>query len=133
MRDVVVLGAGLHRYGLYPDKTPVDLALVACAGAFDDSGVRWPDVEVGYCASANQTAFTGHAIAAMLGTFGATMTNLENASASGSAAFREAYLAIRAGLADVAIAIGVDRCVPTGASAPPAGKRPSRPPPIPAR
>jgi len=85
------------------------MATEACQRAFEDAGIEWSDVEVGYCASANQTAFTGHAIARHLGALGATMTNVENASASGSAAFREAYLAVASGLHDVAIAIGVDK------------------------
>ncbi len=109
MREVVVLGAGLHRYGIYPDKTFVAMAVEACERAFTDSGVQWTDIEVGYCASGNQTAFSGHIIARTLGTFGATMTNVENASASGCSAFREAYMAIASGLHDVAIAIGVDK------------------------
>lgn len=109
MRDVVVLGAGLHRYGLYPDKSNIVMATEACQRAFEDAGIEWSDVEVGYCGSGNQTAFTGHAVARNLGTLGMTMTNVENASASGSSAFREAYLAIASGLHDVAIAIGVDK------------------------
>ncbi len=109
MRDVVVLGAGMHRYGLYPEKSFVDMGVEACRLAFEDAGIDWSDVEVGYCASGRQTAFSGHAIARVLGTYGTTMTNVENASASGCAAFREAYLAIAAGLHDVTIAIGVDK------------------------
>lgn len=109
MRDVLVLGAGLHRYGMHPEKDLISMGLEACLRAFEDSVVAWPDIEVGYCASGWQTAFTGHSIASALGTFGATMTNVENASASGSSAFREAYMAIASGLADVAIAVGVDK------------------------
>jgi acetyl-CoA acetyltransferase len=85
------------------------MAVEACLRAFEDAGVPWPDIEVGYCASMNQTRMSGHQIARELGAAGATMTNVENASASGSAAFREAYLAIASGLHDVAIAIGVDK------------------------
>jgi len=109
VREVVVLGAGLHRYGLFPEKGFVAMAVEACLHAFEDAGIQWADVEVGYCASSRQTAFSGHTIASNLGTFGATMTNVENASASGSSALREAYLAIASGLHDVAVAIGVDK------------------------
>ncbi len=83
MRDVVVLGAGMHPYGLYPEKSFVDMGVEACQLAFEDAGIDWSDVEVGYCASGRQTAFSGHAIARVLGTYGTTMTNVENASASG--------------------------------------------------
>jgi hypothetical protein len=37
MRDVVVAGAGLHRYGVFPDKTSIDLGTVAIQRALDDA------------------------------------------------------------------------------------------------
>ena len=109
MREVVVLGAGLHRYGIYPDIPFVFMGVEACKRAFEDAGIQWQDVEVGYCGSVNLKFAPGHIIAGALGTYGATMTNVENASASGSSAFREAYLAIASGMHDVTIAIGVDK------------------------
>jgi acetyl-CoA acetyltransferase len=109
MRDVVVLGAGLHRYGIYPEKPFVFMGVEACLRAFEDAELEWKDIEVGYCGSVNLRTPAGHVIAQALGSYGATMTNVENASASGSSAFREAYLAIASGMHDVAIAIGVDK------------------------
>jgi len=109
MREVVVLGAGLHRYGIYPEKPFFSIGVEACLRAFEDADIQWRDVEVGYCGSVNIPVASGHIIASALGTYGATMTNVENASASGSSAFREAYLAIASGMHDVAIAIGVDK------------------------
>jgi acetyl-CoA acetyltransferase len=44
-----------------------------------------------------------------LGATGIPMTQVENASASGSTAFRMACLEVAAGLADVSIAVGVDK------------------------
>jgi acetyl-CoA acetyltransferase len=46
-----------------------------------------------------------------MGTTGLAITNVENASASGSSAFREAYLAVAAGAHDVVLALGVDKLV----------------------
>lgn len=109
MREVVVLGAGLHRYGIFPEKSFVFMGAEACQHALEDAEVQWQDIEVGYCGSLNLPPMSGHAIGLYLGSYGATMTNVENASASGSSAFREAYLAIASGMHDVAIAIGVDK------------------------
>ncbi|MDP2919772.1 MAG: thiolase family protein [Dehalococcoidia bacterium] len=108
-REVVVLGAGLYRYGIYPEVPYVDMGVTACQRALEDSGLEWQDIEVGYCANTNLPNAAGHIIAGMMGATGITMTNVENASASGNAAFREAYLAVAAGAHDVAIAIGVDK------------------------
>jgi len=109
MRPVVVLGAGLHRYGIYPDTSYVQMGVEATNRALEDAGVQWTDIEVGYCANANLPNAAGHIIAGVMGATGICMTNVENASASGSAAFREAHLAIASGAHDVAIAIGVDK------------------------
>jgi acetyl-CoA acetyltransferase len=109
MREVVVLGAGLHRYGVFPEKHFVTMAVEACQRALEDAGITWDKVEAGYCGSVNLLPGCGQAIAMALGTQGAAMTNVENASASGSSAFREAYLAIASGRHDVVIAIGVDK------------------------
>jgi acetyl-CoA acetyltransferase len=106
---VKVLGAGLYRYGIYPDVPYTVMGIQACENALQDSGVKWADIEVGYCSNTNLHGGAGHVIAGFLGATGITMTNVENASASGNAAFREAYLAIASGACDVAIAIGVDK------------------------
>jgi len=109
VREVLVLGAGLHRYGVFPEKHFVTMAVEACQHALEDAGITWDKIEAGYCGSVNLPPGCGHAIAFALGTNGAAMTNVENASASGSSAFREAYLAIGSGSHDVVIAIGVDK------------------------
>jgi benzoylsuccinyl-CoA thiolase BbsB subunit len=53
----------------------------------------------------------GHRICGKMGATGLAITNVENASASGSSAFREAYLAVAAGAHDVVLALGVDKLV----------------------
>jgi len=109
MREVVVLGAGLHRYGFFPEKHYITMAMEACRQAFEDSGATWNDTDSLYCGSVNLLPGCGHVVAISLGTSGAAVTNVENASASGSSAFREAYLAIASGLHDVVLALGVDK------------------------
>ena len=109
MREVAVLGAGLHPYGVFPEKHFIAMAVEACQRAFEDAEIQWQNVDAGYCGSVNLLPGCGHAIARSLGTNGAAMTNVENASASGSSAFREAHMAIASGMHDVVIAVGVDK------------------------
>ena len=109
MREVVVLGAGIHPYGRFPDKHYVMMAVEACQQAFADSGAAWKNIEAVYCGSVSLLPGCGHAVAFTLGPNGGPVTNVENASASGSSAFREAYLAIASGEHDVALALGVDK------------------------
>jgi len=111
MREVVILGAGLHRYGVFPDKSFVALGVTAIQGGLLDAGCRWEDVDAVYCGTVRLGMSAGHAICQHMGTTGLAITNVENASASGSSAFREAYLAVAAGAHDVVLALGVDKLV----------------------
>lgn len=108
-RDVAVLGAGLYRYGIYPQVLFTSMGVEAVNNSLKDAGIEWNDIEVGYCSSTNLGNAAGHFLARHLGSNGITMTNVENASASGNAAFREAYLAIASGAHDIALAVGVDK------------------------
>jgi acetyl-CoA acetyltransferase len=111
MREVVVLGAGLHRYGVFPNKSFIELGVTAIQGALLDAGCRWEDIEAVYCGTVRLGMSAGHNICRQMGTTGLAITNVENASASGSSAFREAYLAVAAGEHDVVLALGVDKLV----------------------
>ncbi len=112
MRDVVVLGAGMHRYGNFPEKNVAALGAEAVRNALKDANISWEAVEVAYCGTAHRGFATGHTVCREVGLTGLGVTNVENASASGSAAFREAVLAVGSGIHDVAIAIGVDKMPP---------------------
>ncbi|MCP4692680.1 MAG: thiolase family protein [Desulfobacterales bacterium] len=122
MKEVVVLGAGMHRYGNHPDKSVAALGAEAVGNALKDANLDWEEVEVAYCGTAQPGFATGHAVCREMGLTGLGVTNVENASASGSAAFREAVLAVGSGVHEVAIAIGVDKMPPrppkTASSAP---------------
>jgi acetyl-CoA acetyltransferase len=109
MREVVVLGAGLHRYGIFPDKTIAGLGVDAIRSALTDANMVWEDIETAYCGTTQPGWSTGHQVCSALGFTGVGIMNIENASASGSSAFREAYLAISSGAHDIALAFGVDK------------------------
>jgi acetyl-CoA acetyltransferase len=109
MREVVVIGAGLHRYGVFPDKSIFDLGVEAIRNALEDANMNWEDIETAYCGTTQPNWSTGHNICQKMGLTGLGVTNIENASASGSSAFREAFLAVSSGAHDVAMAFGVDK------------------------
>lgn len=109
MRDVVVIGAGLHRYGVFPDKSLSDLGTEAIRNALVDAHMDWKDIEAAYCGTVQPGISTGHMICNQMGLTGLGITNVENASASGSSAFREAYLSVASGENDIVLAFGVDK------------------------
>jgi acetyl-CoA acetyltransferase len=109
LRPVYVVGIGLHRYQRLSETTYVDLGLTAVRAALADAKIQWSEVETAYTG----TAFIGMAASRPmlrhLGATGIPMAQVENASASGSTAFRQACLEVAAGIADVALAVGVDK------------------------
>ncbi|MCO5119710.1 MAG: thiolase family protein [Burkholderiaceae bacterium] len=112
MRPVYVVGAGWHRYQSLSDDTFVTLGLAAVRGALADAGIEWPEVESAYVAKALLPMAPGRPILRHLGASGIELIHIENASASGSAAFRKACIEIASGVTDVALVLGVDK--PTG-------------------
>jgi benzoylsuccinyl-CoA thiolase BbsB subunit len=109
-REVVVIGGGLHRYGSFPDVSIPELGKEAIQNALKDANMEWKNIEEAYCGTMGRsTLFAGHQVVGHMGRTGVAITNVENASASGSSAFREAYLAIASGSCDIALAFGVDK------------------------
>ncbi|MCE0765044.1 thiolase family protein [Pseudonocardia kujensis] len=112
LRPVYVVGIGLHRFQRATDTSFVDLGLTAVRAALDDAGVPWPEVETAYTGSTRLGMAVSRPLLRHLGVTGIAMTQVENASASGSSAFRLAVRDVAAGFADVAMAIGVDKAAP---------------------
>lgn len=108
-RPVYVVGIGLHRYQ-FPSDTPyVSLGLTAIREALADSGLNWPQVGSAVVGTAALGMAAGRVMLRHLGSTGLEVAQVENASASGSTAFRQACLQVAAGEHDVAIAVGVDK------------------------
>lgn len=115
MRDVVVLGVGMTKFGKFMDKSLKDLARMAAWDAIQDAGISPKEIESGYVANAiggvitGQTMVTGEVVLREVGITGIPVVNCENACASGSTALREAWMAIQAGYYDTAIVVGVEK------------------------
>lgn len=110
MRNVYVLGTGMIKFGRYPEKTVPELGAEAALLALKDAGVTIKDVEM--FASGNlfqSNAMVGQRILQQIGQTGIPVVNVANACATGSTAFREAYVAVASGMYDVAMAVGVEQ------------------------
>ncbi len=109
LRPVHVIGVGWHRYQPKSDLPYVALGLNAVRNALADAGIEWPAVESAYFATALLPMAPGRPMLRHLGDSGIQVVHIENASASGSAAFRQACVEVASGLCDVALAVGVDK------------------------
>ena len=107
MREVAVIGAAMVPFGKFPDKTVADIAWPAAKHAIEDAGVPKKDIEAAYCGTALGGMMAGQRVLKQLGITGLPIVNVENACSSSSSAFREAWIAVAAGVYDVALVIGV--------------------------
>jgi acetyl-CoA acetyltransferase len=106
---VYVIGVGMHRYQRKSDATYVALGLTAAREALTDAGIQWAEVEAAYTGTALLGMGASRIMLSRLGSTGISMTQIENASASGSSAVAQACLDITSGRSDVVLALGVDK------------------------
>lgn len=109
LRPVYVVGVGWHRYQPLSETPYVQLGLPAIRAALADAGIAWTDVESSYIGTGLLGMAAGRAMLKHLGATGRPLVHIENASASGSAAFRHACIEIASGMADVSLVIGIDK------------------------
>jgi acetyl-CoA acetyltransferase len=106
---VYIAGVGMHPYQ-FPSETPyTQLGLTAVRAALADAGLRWNQVQNAYVGTTSIGMAAGRVMLRHLGSTGLGVTQVENASASGSFAFRQACMEIAAGISDVVLAVGVDK------------------------
>jgi acetyl-CoA acetyltransferase len=123
LRPVHVVGVGLHPYQRPGDTPYTALGVKAVGDALADAGIEWRDVETAYTGTATTAMGLSRLMYRHFGSTGIPMAQVENASASGSTAVRQACIDVAAGLADVAIAVGVDKPLKFGMPQPAAGLR----------
>lgn len=115
MRDIQVLGVGMHQFGQFPEKSLKDLARTAVLNAIEEAQIPLKAIEVAYVGNAyagilsGQESIRGHVITRDLGLAEVPVMSVENACASGSSAFHNAWLAVASGLYECALAVGVEK------------------------
>jgi acetyl-CoA acetyltransferase len=110
MGDVYVVGIDMIKFGRFPDRGNPTLAAEAALMALDDCGLTIKDMQALYCGNVGEAAgMVGQRMLAEIGQTGIPVTNVSNACASGAAAFRDAWLAVKAEIYDVVLAVGVEQ------------------------
>ena len=115
MSDVYLVGVGMTPFGKFLDRTVKDLTREAVTGALADAGAAKTDIEAAFFANASQSPMEGQYMVGGeialrdMGFAEIPIANVENACASASTAFHLAYANIKAGLSDVALAVGAEK------------------------
>ncbi|MDP1818594.1 MAG: thiolase family protein [Acidimicrobiales bacterium] len=103
-----VLGVGQTRFKKQPEVAVEALAHEAVRAAAADAGIALDDIDAAFVGSVTMHGGVGQRCLKEIGLTRIPIVNVENACSSGSTAVREAYAWVAAGLADVAVAVGVD-------------------------
>src|SRR5437870_3014144 len=107
-RRVAVVGVGCTPFGELYEKSAEDLLCDAVDEALADAGCERERIEAAWV-GAVLSPFGGDALADALTLFGRPMTRVQNYCASGMDAFRNACLAVAAGMHDVVLAVGFEK------------------------
>lgn len=110
MSDIYIIGIDMIPFGRYPDRTVPQLGAQAALLALDDCGLNIVDMQALYCGNLMQAnAMVGQRILHEIGETGIPVVNTANACATGATAFREGYIAVKAGMYDLVLAVGVEQ------------------------
>lgn len=108
--NVWVIGVHMTKFGQHKDKDALDLGSEAAMTALADAGQTIHDMDVMAAGSLfNASAGMGQQIQKQIGQTGIPVFNVSNACATGATAFRTVYLSIKAGEAEMGLAVGVEQ------------------------
>ena len=110
MSDAYVLGVDMIKFGRFPERSVPDLGAEAALLALDDAKLRIQDMQALYCGNLGQASgMVGQRILHLIGQTGIPVVNCANACATGATAFREGWMAVKAGVYDIVLAVGVEQ------------------------
>ena len=115
MKEVVVLGVGMTRFGKFKDKSLKDLTREAMKDVLDDAGISIKEIQAAYVGNASsglitgQYGIVGQVVLRPLGIGDISIVNTENACASGCSSLHLGYLDIASGFHDCVLALGVEK------------------------
>ena len=110
MTDAYVVGVDMIKFGRFPERTVPEIGAEAALLALDDCGLTIQHMEALYCGNLGQASgMVGQRILQQIGQTGIPVVNVSNACATGATAFREAWAAVKAGLYDCVLAVGVEQ------------------------
>ncbi len=117
MRDVAIIGIGMHPWGRFREKSMAEMAVEAISAALKDAKISWRDVESAVSGTymwvthygGMHGTLSGTSMASLMGETGIPIVNVVNACATGQSILREAALTVASGAHDVVLAVSSDK------------------------
>ncbi|MFA5939955.1 MAG: thiolase family protein [Sinimarinibacterium sp.] len=113
--NIYIAGIAMTVFGRHAERSLDDLAREALEGALKDAGCRRDDLGAAFYSGMTngflqgQIAIPGQVVFSKIGISGIPIYNIENACASGSTAVNLAVQTLKAGAADVVLALGAEK------------------------
>ena len=115
MSNVYIVGLGMIRFNKYPNRGVRDMAWEVIRMALKDAGLEQKDIQSAIFSNtfwgmfSNQHSIKGQVVLRSMGIGSIPVVNVENACAGASTALHLAYSGIKAGMYDVALAVGSEK------------------------
>ncbi len=115
MENVYIVGIGMIRFNKYPDRNVRDMAHEVTHLSLKDAGIDKEDLQAVFFSNTfwglfdNQHSIRGQVAMRSMGIEKIPVTNVENACAGASTALHMACTGVRAGMYDVALALGSEK------------------------
>jgi acetyl-CoA acetyltransferase len=114
MREVAVLGVGMHAFGKFPDVSVTDLCRAATTAALRDAAVAWRDVEAVAAASSRFSGgkgwgLNGNDVVEEMGAHGLPVYNLSAGCAAGGNALNVGWMLVASGAHDLVLVVGGEK------------------------
>jgi acetyl-CoA acetyltransferase len=110
MSDIYIIGIDMIPFSRNSGKTAGQLGAQASLLALKDCGLTIKDVQALYCGNVLRAhLMVGQRVLHEIGETGIPVINVSNACATGATAFREGVIAVKSGMYDVVMAVGVEQ------------------------
>lgn len=110
MSDVFIIGIDMIPFTRKSGRTAGQLGAAAALLALDDCGLGIKDIQALYCGNVMRAhLMVGQRILNEIGETGIPVVNVSNACATGATAFREGFIAVKSGMYDLVLAVGVEQ------------------------
>ena len=109
-KNVYIQGIDMIKFGRFPNLTVPELAAESILLALKDADLNMGQMEAFYCGNIKEVnRMVGQKTLQLVGQTGIPIVNCTNACATGATAFREGWMAIKAGLYDIVLVSGVEK------------------------